>query len=253
VNFPILKRLKLFKGRGMGEKISAVFECILFFLVVTTLYLLALALFPLFREPFGLFVQMSVDGLFPISSLAIIAASSILFALAGGIMMLWIPAIPVRGLAWFWIAIYLFYWIDPLMGFWNDPEGWQSTLMATLGAVFLALFFMILKFWMPEEQLRYQPPTWRSRLAGGWFVVWMGFFTGTSSVLLSEVPLYPTRRLILSLLALGMAGWSYGLSFQLRKAQGQEEEGLSSTWRWLLAAWVILALLHYFFRVRDGM
>jgi hypothetical protein len=81
----------------------------------------------------------------------------------------------------------------------------------------------------------------------------MGFFTGTSSVLLSEVPLYPVRRLILSLLAMGMAGWSYDLSSRLRKAQGQEEESLSSAWRWLLPAWVILALLHYFLRVRDSL
>jgi hypothetical protein len=81
----------------------------------------------------------------------------------------------------------------------------------------------------------------------------MGFFTGTSAVLLSEVLLYPLRRGLLSLGALAMAAWSYVLSTSFRKAQGEEEDGVASTWRWLLLAWGLLALLHYFFRVRDGL
>jgi len=236
----------------MIRKISLVFETTLFVASVVSLYLLALMVFPLFREPFGLFVQMYEDAALPISAVALVFASTALFCVSGAIMMHWMPALPVTQLAGFWTLTYLLYWADPIVGMWYTSSGETSLWAVLLGALALVLFFTLLATWGPERHTHFQPVSWRSRLAGGWLIVWMGFFTGTSAVLLSEVPLFALRRGVLSLGALAMAAWSYALSTLLRKAQGEEEEGVASTWRWLLLAWLCLALLHYFFRVREG-
>lgn len=236
----------------MLRKLSLVFETSLFLVSVVSLYLLALLVFPLFREPFGLFVQMYDDGSFQVPVAALVYVSSFLFCVSGAVMVHWMPALPMGQLAGFWVATYLLYWADPVVGMWYSAGGEAALWAVLLGALGLGLFFWVLSTLGPERNARFQPITWRSRLAGGWLIVWMGFFTGTSAVLLSEVPLYVVRRGALSLGALAMGAWSYGLSTLLRKAQGEEEDGMASTWRWLLLAWVCLALLHYFFRVREG-
>jgi hypothetical protein len=214
---------------------------------------LALLVFPLFREPFGLLVQLYEDGVLPFSMVGWVFSSALLFSLSGAIMMHWMPTLPVRILAGFWTATFILYWADPVIGTMGFSGGGATAGAVVLGALLLVLFFWLLASLGPERNLHFQPVTWRSRMASGWLIVWMGFFTGTSAVLLSEVLLYPLRRGLLSLGALAMAAWSYVLSTSFRKAQGEEEDGVASTWRWLLLAWGLLALLHYFFRVRDGL
>jgi hypothetical protein len=236
----------------MIRKLSLVFEGLLFLGAVVILYLLALLVFPLFRESFGLWVQLYEDGVLPFSTVGWVFSSALLFSLSGAIMMHWMPTASVRTLGGFWTAAFILYWVDPVVGTMGISGGGAIAGAVVLGTLLLILFFWLLASLGPERNLHFQPVTWRSRMASGWLIVWMGFFTGTSAVLLSEIPLYPLRRGLLSLGALAMAAWSYALSASLRKAQGEEEDGVASTWRWLLLAWGLLALLHYFFRVRVG-
>jgi hypothetical protein len=236
----------------MFRKLAIGLEAGLFFLLVVSLYLLALGLLPLFREASGLFILVFLDGAMPLSPPTFIYLSSLLFALAGALMVHWLPAFSSRQLSAFWLVTYLFYWVDPLIGLWGSAEVWKSVAAWGLGAATLGLIFWMVTADAPEGETHFQPPSLRSRLAGGWLIVWMGFFAGISSVLLSEVPLYFWRRLPLSLMAFGMAGWAYVLSGALRKTQGEEEAGVTSTWRWLIVAWVALALLNYFFRIQTS-
>lgn len=236
----------------MKRRLTMVMEGGLFLLVVAALYVLALLTFPLFREASGILAQVYLEGDLPFPPPVLAFLSVFLFALAGALLAHWTPALSLRHHAVFWCVTYLLYWADPLLGLAGTPDAWMTTAAVALGAVLLLLFFAALSIWETGATPQYQAPTWRTRFAGGWLIVWMGFFAGTSAVLLSEVPLYPLRRLVLSLAAMAMAGWSYALSVQLRKAQGEEEAGVTSTWRWLVGAWALLAVFHYLFRVRSG-
>jgi len=235
----------------MSQKLRDGGEFALFILLGLFLYGWAIPLFPLFRDPYGILVLVFEEGFLPFPPPMVIFLSALPFALGGALMAHWVPALSYRRLTSFWVAIFLVYWADPVMGFLQAEEGWKSAVTYLLGGGALVLFFLLADTFPPEERPHYQADTWRSRWAGWWLIVWMGFFAGLSAILLPEVLIYPLHRVPLVLATLGMAFWAHRLAVELRRAQGEEAAGVVSLWPYVVGLWFILAAIHFFFRAQT--
>ncbi|GEM_PF-4345429 len=225
------------------EKFSAGFEVALLVVMTAGLYLSALLAFPIFRYSHGLAVFLDGDKIFPFRTMDLVPMSVGFFALSGAVLVRWTPALPTRRVAWTWAAAYALYWIDTVTALVRNSGGWEPLDLLALGVLFLLVFFKLLDWAGPSGHPLYQPPTWRSHFAGAWLITWMAFFLGLSSVMVADLPLFPWSRLALGLGSLGLTGLLYGLAYDLRQAEGRELGGLDHGWRWMLSAWMVLALL----------
>jgi len=224
----------------MKAGLSAAAEIAAGVLLTMSLYFLALVNFPVFQGPHALILNLVDDRLLPFSIPAVVTASSVLFGLAGALLMSWSPAMSPRMMAGLWVSIYLLYWVDPVITASVEFRSPVPLASAFLGTVFLVLFFVILSRSGEGVRPLYQAATWRSRFARGWMVTWMGFFLGLSAVLVSGGP-NKWGRAGISTAVLVLSCLCYSVVELMQKAEGDEKVALGSAWRWMSAAWGLMA------------